>query len=258
MRNANNVGVPNGGLGVSARIAGVRHRPRHARHRRAGAAVRGRREPRLQHVHDGRDDHRRESDEQHVECQRHRLEGSRQAHAEARRPVSVRAGAPRSERHVQRHVHVRRDRDRYRLRGFPARRSEQLHPVVRRDLPPPEQVRRVVRAGQLARALEPDGELRPALGPDGAVVRDGQRDSDDRPRPAVGRLPEAPRGLVFPGDAGVARGLSPARWGNFSPRVGVAYAPNDKTSVRAQLRNFLHRVSGTVGRHHVRRPAVRL
>ena len=50
--------------------------------------------------------------------------------------------------------------------------------------------------------------------------------------------PQAPRGLVFPGDAGVARGLSPTRWGNFSPRVGMAYAPNDKTSVRGSYGIF--------------------
>jgi len=45
--------------------------------------------------------------------------------------------------------------------------------------------------------------------------------------------PGAPTGLVFPGDAGIARGLSPTRWGNISPRIGVAFAPNEKTSVRA-------------------------
>jgi hypothetical protein len=38
--------------------------------------------------------------------------------------------------------------------------------------------------------------------------------------------PGAPRGMVFPGDRGVASTLSPAKWNNFSPRVGVAYAPN--------------------------------
>jgi hypothetical protein len=50
--------------------------------------------------------------------------------------------------------------------------------------------------------------------------------------------PEAPLGLVFPGDAGVARGLSPAQLGNVSPRFGVAYAPNEKTSVRASYGLF--------------------
>jgi hypothetical protein len=38
--------------------------------------------------------------------------------------------------------------------------------------------------------------------------------------------PGAPKGMVFPGDRGVPSTLSPARWSNFSPRFGVAYAPN--------------------------------
>ncbi len=45
--------------------------------------------------------------------------------------------------------------------------------------------------------------------------------------------PGAPRGLVFPGDTGISRGLSPTRFGNLSPRLGVAYAPNERTSLRA-------------------------
>ncbi len=45
--------------------------------------------------------------------------------------------------------------------------------------------------------------------------------------------PGAPTGLVFPGDPGISRGLSPTQWGNISPRIGVAYSPNDKTSLRA-------------------------
>ena len=50
--------------------------------------------------------------------------------------------------------------------------------------------------------------------------------------------PDAPLGLVFPTDAGVARGLSPARFGNVSPRLGVAYSPNEKTSLRASYGLF--------------------
>ena len=50
--------------------------------------------------------------------------------------------------------------------------------------------------------------------------------------------PGAPTGLVFPTDPGVARGLSPARLFNFSPRLGVAYAPDDKTSLRASFGVF--------------------
>jgi len=50
--------------------------------------------------------------------------------------------------------------------------------------------------------------------------------------------PGAPLGLVFPGDSGISRGLSPTRWGNVSPRVGIAYSPNEKTSVRASYGLF--------------------
>jgi Carboxypeptidase regulatory-like domain len=38
--------------------------------------------------------------------------------------------------------------------------------------------------------------------------------------------PGAPKGMVFPGDRGVPSTLTPTRWSNFSPRFGVAYAPN--------------------------------
>ena len=51
-------------------------------------------------------------------------------------------------------------------------------------------------------------------------------------------FPDAPLGLVFPGDPGVARGLSPAQFGNVSPRFGVAYAPNEKTSLRSSYGLF--------------------
>ncbi len=37
--------------------------------------------------------------------------------------------------------------------------------------------------------------------------------------------PGAPRGLVFPGDPGIPRTLSPARYNSFAPRIGLAYSP---------------------------------
>jgi hypothetical protein len=59
-------------------------------------------------------------------------------------------------------------------------------------------------------------------------------------------FPGAPLGWVFPGDPGVPSTLSPTRYNNFAPRIGVAWAPNasdgfwgrliggpGKTSVRA-------------------------
>lgn len=38
--------------------------------------------------------------------------------------------------------------------------------------------------------------------------------------------PGAPTGMVFPGDRGVPSTLTPTAWGNFSPRLGIAYTPN--------------------------------
>ena len=38
--------------------------------------------------------------------------------------------------------------------------------------------------------------------------------------------PNAPRGIVFPGDPGVPSTLAPTQWHNFSPRLGMAYSPN--------------------------------
>ena len=37
--------------------------------------------------------------------------------------------------------------------------------------------------------------------------------------------PSAPQGLVFPGDPGIPSTLAPARHSNFAPRLGVAYSP---------------------------------
>src|SRR5205814_9828156 len=38
--------------------------------------------------------------------------------------------------------------------------------------------------------------------------------------------PGAPNGLVFPGDQGIPRTLSQARYNSFAPRIGLAYSPN--------------------------------
>ena len=56
--------------------------------------------------------------------------------------------------------------------------------------------------------------------------------------------PGAPLGLVFPGDTGISRGLSPTQWGNISPRLGVAYSPNEKTSLRASYGLFYNAFQG--------------
>ena len=38
--------------------------------------------------------------------------------------------------------------------------------------------------------------------------------------------PDAPEGIVFPGDRGIPATLAPTRWADFAPRVGLAYSPN--------------------------------
>jgi hypothetical protein len=38
-------------------------------------------------------------------------------------------------------------------------------------------------------------------------------------------FPTSPEGWVFPGDPGIPKTVSPTRWHNFSPRLGLAYSP---------------------------------
>ncbi len=45
--------------------------------------------------------------------------------------------------------------------------------------------------------------------------------------------PGAPAGLVFPGDPGIPSTLAPAEHTNFAPRIGLAYSPDARTSIRA-------------------------
>src|SRR5207237_5656359 len=46
-------------------------------------------------------------------------------------------------------------------------------------------------------------------------------------------FPGSPKGWVFPGDPGIPSTLAPTSYNNFGPRLGVAYSPDAKTSVRA-------------------------
>jgi carboxypeptidase family protein/TonB-dependent receptor-like protein len=47
------------------------------------------------------------------------------------------------------------------------------------------------------------------------------------------KFPGAPLGYVVAGDPGIPRTLAPTQWHNFSPRLGLAYSPDAKTSIRA-------------------------
>jgi len=59
-------------------------------------------------------------------------------------------------------------------------------------------------------------------------------------------FPGAPQGLVFPGDPGVPDSLAPAR-NNFSPRVGIAYAPAGSAGGR-----LLDKIIGPAGSTSIR------
>ena len=59
-----------------------------------------------------------------------------------------------------------------------------------------------------------------------------------RPGQQSTRYPNAPLGLVFPGDAGVGEGLMPTTYGYFKPRIGIAWQPRASTSVRAGFGMF--------------------
>jgi hypothetical protein len=45
--------------------------------------------------------------------------------------------------------------------------------------------------------------------------------------------PGAPAGLVFPEDPGIPDTLAPTKYTNFAPRIGVAWSPDAKSSIRA-------------------------
>jgi hypothetical protein len=60
------------------------------------------------------------------------------------------------------------------------------------------------------------------------------------------KVPSAPLGMLFPGDAGVPRGIADTRWHHISPRIGVAWDPfgDGKTAIRAAGGVFYGSVSG--------------
>jgi Carboxypeptidase regulatory-like domain len=58
-------------------------------------------------------------------------------------------------------------------------------------------------------------------------------------------FPGAPTGLVFPGDPGVSRGVSPIIYKDFAPRLGIAYAPDIQDG-------FLAKIFGGPGQSSIR------
>jgi hypothetical protein len=58
-------------------------------------------------------------------------------------------------------------------------------------------------------------------------------------------FPGSPTGWVFPGDPGIPKTLAPIRYGNFAPRLGLAYSP-------ATREGFLGKLTGGPGNSSIR------
>ena len=66
----------------------------------------------------------------------------------------------------------------------------------------------------------------------------GGRGADFVPGQQSTRFPNAPLGLVFPGDHGISETLYKSSYYYFEPRVGIAWSPNPTTAVRAAFGLF--------------------
>ena len=61
-------------------------------------------------------------------------------------------------------------------------------------------------------------------------------------------FPNAPTGMVFPGDVGIPKTIAPTRYNNFAPRIGIAYAPaSGKYSIRAGYGIFYSSIQQVTG-----------
>jgi hypothetical protein len=49
------------------------------------------------------------------------------------------------------------------------------------------------------------------------------------------RFPNSPPGNLVPGDPGVPKTISPTRWNNFAPRLGIAYSPSSSEGFLGKL-----------------------
>ena len=162
--------------------------------------------------------------------------------------------------HVQRLFPFSGHRDRIGFRGLPARYRQQLRPgrlarrfYLRNDTPA------CIAQDSWQRSAQSDAQLRLALGPAAAMAREIQPVADagsaDSSRWSI---PARPPGWSSPATRGIPDTLAPAGHTNFAPRVGLAYAPGAKTSVRASYGALLHRHRRPVGGHHERQSALRL
>jgi hypothetical protein len=61
------------------------------------------------------------------------------------------------------------------------------------------------------------------------------------------KFPNSPTGWVFPGDPGIPKTIAPIRYGNFSPRLGLAYAPNVSEGILGKIFGGPDRSSIRVG-----------
>jgi hypothetical protein len=57
-------------------------------------------------------------------------------------------------------------------------------------------------------------------------------------------FPTAPTGIVYPGDPGISRTLAPPGNHDFAPRFGLVYSPDGKTSIRAGFGMFYAAIQG--------------